>query len=464
MSTSSVNSLSVLQPLTFTGVSAYSTDLQQVLSRAVSIAELPLQALQNQDTDILNKETALSGFTQPLTDLGNAVAALGSIASNDALGASSSDASTVSVTYAGATAPATYTVSNITSLATAASSTLTNSVPDTNQTPVSTAPDGAMALVVGGNTYSFTLTDNTLQGLEDQINSLNAGVNATILTTENGNYLSVSANNTGAGEIQLMDDVNGADTNILTTDSAGSDAQFDLNGIPIDRSSNYVNDTVPGMTFTLLNTTSDNENVTLTLAPDSSQLSSAIQTFVTAYNAAQQVVAGQVGQNAGPLSGDFLVRQVQSDLSALADYQGSGVVQNLSDLGITFDDSGTMSFDADTFNALSDSQLTSAFSFFGSSTTGFGALADSFTQLTDPVSGMITIQQQSYQQDDQDLQSQMTTLSDRINTMQSNLQLQLAAADSLIASLESQQQTLTASLQAVSLVDYGKQDESNGTS
>ena len=92
-----------ITPLTITGVSSLSSQLQTVLNRAVSIASLPLQQLQNQDADILSKKTLLSGFSDAALTLGNAVTKLGQIASGKALAATSSDTSKVTVQNTGAT-------------------------------------------------------------------------------------------------------------------------------------------------------------------------------------------------------------------------------------------------------------------------------------------------------------------------------------------------------------------------
>src|SRR5437868_3266478 len=100
-------------PLTFTGISQYSDDLNTVLKRVVSIASLPLTRLQNDDADILSKKTSLSALTNSVADLATSLTALGSVAATRGLGATSSDPSTVSVTYNGATAPAAYTISEI---------------------------------------------------------------------------------------------------------------------------------------------------------------------------------------------------------------------------------------------------------------------------------------------------------------------------------------------------------------
>ncbi len=53
------------------------------------------------------------------------------------------------------------------------------------------------------------------------------------------------------------------------------------------------------------------------------------------------------------------------------------------------------------------------------------------------------------------MRSQITTLTARINTMQTNLSQQLAQADALQAELQSQQSEVAASLQGLNLVLYG---------
>src|SRR5437868_4210658 len=103
--------------LYFTGLSTYSSDFQQIISRAVSIAQLPVNALQQQVSLNTNKNASLQALNPTVAALGASVTALGSLASSRGLAASSSDSSTVSVVNAGASVPGTYKISAITSLA-----------------------------------------------------------------------------------------------------------------------------------------------------------------------------------------------------------------------------------------------------------------------------------------------------------------------------------------------------------
>lgn len=446
-----------IAPLVFTGVSTYSTDLQTVLSRAVQIAQLPLTALQNTDSDTLAKKSLLGGMTAPLTSLGDAVAALGTLASKKAVSASSSDTTKVKVVNTGADSPGVHTISNITSVAKAAGERSLVSYADSSATAVSTS--GSMRLVVGSTNYDFSVTNkNNLIGLRDKINAQGAGVTASILTTgASTNYLSVVSNSTGATTLKLLDDPGVAgERNILTQAAAqGSNAEFMLDNIPISRTTNTVSDIISGMSFTILDT-APTGTVSLTLATDSSQLSSAIQDFATKYNAMVDQVNAQVGPSAGLLSGDFLVREIQTDMRSLGNYQASGTIKSLSDVGLNFDTSGKITFDSALFNKLSDTQITGAFQFFGSATTGFGQLAKNFQQLTDPVTGLIKIQNDSYDAADKRIQNSISDMTDRINTMQKGLASRLQIADSLLAQLASQQSLITASIQSVTYALYGK--------
>ncbi len=451
---------SITAPTTLSNVSQYSSDFQSILNRAVAIAQLPVTQLQNEDATLLQQAQQLSTLGTAVSSFQTSLTSLGTLARNQALLASSSDSSVVSVQDTGATSPANYTISDITSIASAASETSISGYGDANATPVSTT--GKLSLVVGGKSYGIDLTTspglNNLAGLRDAINNLGVGVTANVLTTGTGatpDYLSVTANGAGATTLQLFDDPTGANRNLLTDTNQGSDAVFKLNGASVQSTSNTINSVVPGLTFTIENTTTTGQTVNLSLATDSSQLSTALQDFVTNYNALQTAVQAQVGQSGGALNGDFIVREVQNDLRQVTAYQGSGAIQSLSDLGIQIDNTGKMTFDSATFDSLSPTQIAGAFSFLGSTTTGLGGISQQFASITDPISGLIKTQTDSYTKTDQDLQSQISALNSRITIMQTALTSQLEAADAFEAQLQSQQNELTATIQSLNFTSFG---------
>ncbi len=446
--------------LTFTGLSSFSADFQTILTREVAIAQLPLKALQNRQADLLQKKQLLVGFNAAVADVGSSISTLGSIAAKQALSATSSDSTKVSVVNSGASTPATYTISNITSIAAAASETTASGYATSGSTPVSR--DGTLSLVLGSQPYPIILdaAHNNLLGLRDAINHSGAGVTASILTTGTGanpNYLTVSANSTGQTTLQLNDTpAIGAPASLLSNTNQGTNAVFQLNGASVSHTTNSINDVVSGLTFTILGKTAPSQTVSLSLNSDRTQISSALQDFAGKYNTLVDQVNSQVGAAAGLLSGDFLISQVESDLRQTASYQGTRSIKGIANLGITLDSSGKATFDQNAFNALNDSQIADAFTFLGSPTTGFGSLAQKFTQLSDPASGLIQLQQTGYTQSSKTLTNQINLANDRISNFQKSIAARLQRADSLLASLQSQQQVLTASVQSVNLALYGK--------
>ena len=574
-------------PLVFTGVSSFSNDFQTILNRAVSIAQLPIKALQNQQTDLLQKKQLLIGLNPVVSSLGSSIAALGSIAANQAVSASSSDTTKVTAVNNGSTAPAAYSITNIQSLASAASERSANPYADSATTAVSVGGANTLELVFGSTTKTITLTSDTnnLVGVRDAINNLGIGVTATILTTgANANYLSLSSNVAGATNLQLLDvaanagkpDYSVAPVNLLTktlqasptpstsigtyadpavtnvstagastlelvygsTTSAitltpatnnlngvrdainalgigvtasvvnngpnsnslslspatpgntlqllditpkngnpdftavpaslvtntnqGSNAVFTLNGVAITRTGNSVNDVIPGLSFTLLGLTDSSHPVTLSLATDRSQLANALQTFTQDYNALSSQIDAQSGPGAGLLAGDLLVQNLREDMWQLSTYQGPGSIKNLSDMGVTFDTNGKMSFDQSAINSFSDSQLADAFRFFGSSSSGFGAMASQFTHLSDPAAGAIRQQEDGYDKENTQLSDQINALNDRVAVMQSSMTAKIQAADALVAQLEAQQKLVNASITSMNYTMFGYQNN-NGT-
>jgi flagellar hook-associated protein 2 len=559
---SAATAASITAPIYFTGLSSFSSDFQSIIQRAVQIADIPVTNLQNEQATNTAEDNALTALEPGVSAVGADVMALGTLASTQGLSASSSDSSTVSVVNTGATAPATYTVSDIMTLASAASETSLKGYSATQ----SVSTSGLVNLVVGSNTYQLNLTasgENNVAGLAQAINSANAGVNATVLTAGSTDYLSISASSTGAttlqlnnvtpadlisstasgteaslqtytdattatvsanGEVQLVVgsqdyalDVSGSDnnlnglaqaingagagvtatvtgsagayslslsasslsasgptaiqlndlqspTNLISDTNQGSNSNFELNGIPISESTNNITDVVPGVSFTLLNT-NPTGSVTLSLATDPTQLSSALQTFVTDYNTLVTQVEAQQGQNAGPLQGDLIINEITTDMQDLVTYfdpSSSSSIRSLSDLGVTFNDTGQMNFSTSTFNALSDNQISDAFQFLGSANSGFAALASNFTQLSDPVTGLMETQITGYQTENTDLGNEITTAQAQAAQIQASATSQAEAADALVAELQQQQSDLDASIQSVNYVLYGRQVGANG--
>lgn len=442
-----------ISPLALSGVSQYAADFQNILNRAVAIAAIPVQLLQNRDGDLLQQKALLGGLSSNVAGLAASLASLGDIAEHQAISASSSNSAIVTVTNAGAEIAPTYTINSITSIATAASERTLLGYADSAATPVSST--GTVRLTVGAQVHTFALTNNSLIGLRDKINGLGAGVTASILTTAGGNYLSVSSNASGATTLSLIDDPTGAATALLTNTNQGTNAVFKLNGIDITQATNTVNSVIPGVTLKVVSSTAS--AVTISLTTDRSKLSAALEDFTTKYNTLRSALTAQVGENAGLLTGNPLIARLQRTLREITAYRTSdGTVRSLADLGIAFDNTGKASFSAIAFIGFSNASIASAFDFAGSASTGLGGFSSDLTEYSDPVIGLIRRERDGIDRADARLQIQIETIAERITEMQTKLAQRLALADSLLAQLETQQKFLAASLQSLNLVLYGR--------
>jgi len=460
----------LLAPQTFVGVSQYSSDLQSVLTRAVQIADLPVQALQTQEADVVSQVSALGSLQTDVNAMATALSNLSTVATTQSQTATSSDPSTVTATVTGSLPATQYTISDITSVAAAASETSVKYFADATSTQVS--PSGTMTLTLGSQTAAIKLTSatNNLQGLANAINTATDAngnsipVTASIITAGNGeDYLSVTADNAGATTLTLTEGAAGSGgADFLTENNQGSDTKFTLNGnISVDSQSTTINNVVPGLTIDVLQADPAGA-VTVQVTPSATQFSNALSTFVSDYNTLVNDVNAQTGQNNGALDGDSIMNVLRDDLRQLTNYQGTGAIRSLSDLGISMDDTGQMTLDPTVLQGMSSSQLEAAFSWAGSSTSGFASLANVFNQLGDPVSGMIQQEVSGDQNTETNLNNQINLKATAVSQMQQNLQLQLAAADSMIADLESQQNMLNTTIEAMNYDTYGYQQNPNG--
>lgn len=437
MSSGSGISLSALMaPITFNGSSKFSSDFQQVLTRAVAIESLPLQNMGNQLQTLQAQQSQMSSLQSTFTSLQNAIQAIGS--SVGSVAATSSDPSSVSATASASTLPGTYSiqVTDLGSSTTTISNAGTPAVTDPSTGNISSA--SSFTLTINGTGKTITPTGTSLDDLATAINGAGLGVQATIVNVGSNSSpdyrLSVTSNHLAADTIQLNDGTN----DLLTTLSTGSPATYEVNGLntPIQSDSSQVT-LAPGLTVNLLQTTT--APVTISVSQNNGALSSSLSNFVTAYNSAVDALAAQHGQNAGVLVGDGTVLQLGHALSALNTYSGgTGGLTTMADLGITLDSTtGHLSFDS---SVLSGANTSTVQQFLGSvSSGGFLKMAnDTMTSLTDPTSGVIQGSLTAIQNSITNENTQIAAQQDRINTFQTNLQQQLANADATISVLEQQ--------------------------
>ncbi len=252
----------------------------------------------------------------------------------------------------------------------------------------------ASSFVVGDGTSSATVNvpkGSSLNDVANQINSQGLNVTASVVTDTSGAHLQLNA--TGSNSVSMSTDP----VLTLTQASAAQNAQLTVDGVPVSSTSNTVTGAIPGVTLNLQGA-SVGSSSTLTVAADTSQISSAINQFVTDYNAAVTLVNSQfqystTSQSEGALGTDSTVRSLQSALMGLATYSSgsansstSSSLSTLASLGISMNNDGTLSINSDTLQQTIQSNPSGVQQFFqGSSLNGFAGAAsaalDPFTNL-----------------------------------------------------------------------------------
>jgi flagellar hook-associated protein 2 len=421
----------------FTGSSRYSSDLQQVLSRSIAIASLPLDQLNNQLTTLQNRSAALDSldgkFAAVLTALqGISTATVSSSAqvSDSSVLAAHSDATALPGSYA-------IHVVSAGSPTTALSKSGLPAVQDPSSQSITTA--GSLTLTVGGTPVTITPSGNTLNALAEAINSSGANVTATVINLGSpaAPDYKLSLQSTKLGNIAIQ--LNDGSQDLLSTLSTGTQAQYQVNGQPVTPiSSDSTTVTIaPGLTVDLLGAGDSN----VVVSRSSSAQSDALSSFVAAYNAAVDALSANRGKGGGPLTGDPLIFSLSQSLRSLSGFNGgSGAVRNLTDLGLTVDKTGKLSFDQTVFDNASTAHSSDVSAFLGSASTGgfLKAATDTLNGLEDPDHGSIETTRASAQTAITKQNQKIADEQTRIDILTASLTARMSAADALIASLEQQ--------------------------
>ncbi len=140
---------------------------------------------------------------------------------------------------------------------------------------------------------------------------------------------------------------------LFSVTQAASSASFKLDGIQYTRSTNVVDDVLSGVTLTLKTPSAD--NISLSLARDTSTLKDKFNAVVTAYNDATDLLKEVTNPKStletygGTLVSDATARQVKQQLRNLMTVSSStpgSSVSALWQMGISIDETGKMSADA----------------------------------------------------------------------------------------------------------------------
>lgn len=402
------------------GSSSPGIDVTAAVNSAVTAAEAPEQAWEAEGNTLESQISALNQIQTDATNVDNDIQDFNSITGPlSAMTANSSNSSVVTASAASGSAVGNHEIV-VTSLATTSSWTSATYASSTTAMPA-----GSFTITNGSGTATTITADGTetLSDVATAINADNLGVTANVITDDSGSRLAIVANSSGTAANFTVANAGGTDFG-FTQAATGKDASLTVDGITIASATNSITGVLPGVSLSLVSA-DPGVNVSLSVAPNTSQVQTSLQQFVTDYNqlvtdlSAQFTFSGSTGSE-GVLASDSTVRNLQSEVLGALSYtytpaSGTTTVPNLMSLGISVDDTGKLTLDTSTLDSALQNNFADVQSFFqGSAYNGFAnSLDQQLTSFISPAQGAFTLDLQS-------MNSQITDLQNDISEFQTN--------------------------------------------
>lgn len=340
------------------------------ISTTITNNEAKVTAYQALQTDLSTLSSGLSSLaTSVVNSLATNVFATRSATISSTGDVSASSALSMSVGNGAATGDHTLTISQV---ATA------QKVVGTAQSSETTALgySGTFSLGLGsGSTASISVTSTmSLQDVVDTINAQTSTTNvqASIVQVSSGSYEMVLTGTEDAADISYssasgndilnelgVTDSSGAFSDVLQTSQA---AKFTLDGISVTRDTNDITDVLTGVTFNLLQATTSGATLNISIGTDTSQITSALTTFVTNYNAYRDAVIAQqatgsdgTASSSAVLFGDGTMRDIMDTLQNAMNSTVGGLT--MADLGLSFNENNELELDTSTLSNILSTNL-----------------------------------------------------------------------------------------------------------
>ena len=311
------------------------------------------------------------------------------------------------------------------------------------------ALSGSMTIQVGsGVAHTITVgnSSNSVTSFAAAINAAGIGVRATILTDASGSRLALTSATSGsAGQLTVTDALNDETTGSAVNvqpGHTGIDASLTVDGIDLTSTSNTVTGVIPGVTFQLLNTSTSAVQVEIT--NNNTAVSGALSDFSGAYNAVINDLTAQEGKDsngkAQPLFGDPTIALLQTQLaSALLGGAASGSVSSLTQLGISVNNNGTVTFSAADFESKLNENFSDITGFF----QNLGSFGNHFSNALDGLGvstpqGALYLAQQQNSVQEASLNKNISDEETRIAAKKISLTKELNLADQILQSIPSQ--------------------------
>ena len=233
----------------------------------------------------------------------------------------------------------------------------------------STIPQGTLTLTLAGVATVITIdgTNNTVQGLMNEINNI-SGIQASVVdATGNGGLALVLKSDTGTQNTFSLASSDGlsafstagmnAVSSPVTLNVEASDAVFEVDGLTVTRSVNSITDVFDGYRFDI--NAVNNQEFNIASAVLSTDARDRMQAFVSSINEVKNYLItetkrGRDGAADGSLAGDVTASQILREINALTTREivgFSGDSYYLANLGVQTERDGSLSLNVTKFDA-----------------------------------------------------------------------------------------------------------------
>ena len=434
-------------------------DTQAIIKALVAVEERPIFALERTKTS-LGKQKGLFGNLSTLLDtLTESAKALKTTADFLQMKASTSNEDILTATASSTATPGTY---GVTVHALAKGQINTAGAASASAGIANTTSPVSFSIDIDGTSH-FISANNDLNSIASAINSdaglTEDGVKAEVVDTGSGapageryqlvirgenpgseNSFTITYDDGGAG---FQDFVDTLTTNITPAE----DAEIEVNGLTIYRSSNTIADLFGGLTLDLKSIDAG-EEVTITVATDGEETSAKVKELVDAYNAVvdffeAQNALDEEGKATSPIFGDTTMRSIRGSLRGIVGGSVSGTgneaFQLLSQIGIKADTKGKLEFNQSKFEEALAEDENAVSALFSDSSTGIAArLEDQIDLYTDSIDGLLKTRNDGFDRRIKQTTTQIENAERRLVRYQEQLTVKYANLETLLSRLQGQ--------------------------
>ena len=310
----------------------------------------------------------------------------------------------------------------------------------------------------------ISVTDPTPENIVDAINASDLGLTAQILNVGGTDPYRITVYGDQGSDQYFGITSDSVDLDFNERLSTAQDAEIEVNGLSIIRSTNSFDDVIDGVSITVFSEMDQSEIVEV--SKDSSELRSRLLSFVEVYNNVESELrrlympSEDALETDGSLNGDSLTRSIATTVRRfVTDESGSasGDIAYMSDLGISIDRYGKLNLDETLLDTVLDESLDDVVTMLTNNTNGtavsgsVGLAGDAYTTLEEILntSGDVERRIDLEQNQISGYQDELDKLDKRMDQIRARYISQFSAMQSIVDQMNSTREYLKQQFEAL---------------